>query len=92
VYIYVYLIISIHKLYIYIYFSDHKADVKARKTSIWDVAKAQESVKAPEIYSPTGLRLSNIDEKHTKIENDGGSVAKTQDSLRSKVYTILSYI
>jgi hypothetical protein len=64
-----------------------KLDVKARKASIWDVAKAQEAVKtsSSEIYSPTGLRLSNIDEKHTKIENDGGSVAKTQDSLRSKI-------
>eukprot|EP00596_Hydrurales_sp_CCMP1899_P005218 CAMPEP_0119052392 /NCGR_PEP_ID=MMETSP1177-20130426/73707_1 /TAXON_ID=2985 /ORGANISM="Ochromonas sp, Strain CCMP1899" /LENGTH=720 /DNA_ID=CAMNT_0007031945 /DNA_START=118 /DNA_END=2280 /DNA_ORIENTATION=+ len=61
-------------------------EVKTRKTSIWDVVKAQESIKAPDSgYSPTGLRLSNIDEKHTKIENDGGSVAKTQDSLRSKI-------
>lgn len=36
-------------------------------------------------YTPTGLRLHETDKKHTVIENDGGAVAKTGDTLKTKI-------
>jgi hypothetical protein len=39
----------------------------------------------PADYVASGLRLSDIDKTHTEIENDGGSVANTKDTLRSKI-------
>jgi hypothetical protein len=36
-------------------------------------------------YTPTGLRLHETDKQHTVIEGDGGAVAKTGDTLKSKI-------
>ena len=36
-------------------------------------------------YTPTGLRLDETDKQETQTENDGGAVAKTQDSLKNKI-------
>ena len=37
-------------------------------------------------YTPTGLRLQDADSQETHIENDGGAVAKTGDTLKNKIH------
>lgn len=57
-----------------------KEPVKTRASMISPVT----SVHDPD-YTPTGLRLEENQLSHTPVENDGGAVAKTTDTQKSKI-------